>query len=590
MENANWNLDDIFALKDFEKLCVEARHKISLLDKYFAGMNPKMSSEDFLKFTRFHEECLELLHRLGSRPALMESTDQKDSLAIKLKNQVKDLELYFSEKIQPISLWLKGKKIDGKETLDDENAKRLFSANEDLSYIYNYSRLMGRYSLDEKSENILTAKDANGTRVITDLRDMIETEFVFDFTPEGAEPREIKNSAELSSYTYSTNPKEREAAFRARFEQYEKNIDKFFVAYQAIVKDWAYETKLRGFKSPISMRNVANHIEDKVIDTLISVCSDNVGIFQKYFIFKAKELGTSKLSRFDLYAPIGESSATYSYEDALGMVDDAFREFSTTFADNAQKIIKEKHIDSHPGDSKRGGAFCMTVSPSIDPYVLLNFSGKMRDVSTLAHELGHGVHSIYANSHSISAQHANLPLAETASTFGEMILFEKLLNEAKTAQEKKILLSDKLADSYATICRQNFIVKFEISAHEAIQKGIEQKDLSKLWLDNLKRQFGEYVDVDDMFKYEWSYIPHIIHTPFYCYAYNFGELLSMALFARYKQEGDSFVANIESILQAGGSQDPKLVLSEAGIDMASADFWQGSFELIDNWQRELESL
>jgi oligoendopeptidase F len=590
MENANWNLDDIFELKDFEKLCVEARHKISMLDKYFAAMSPKMSSEDFLQFTKFHEECLELLHRLGSRPALMESTDQKDSLAIKLKNQVKDLELYFSEKIQPISLWLKGKEIAGKEALDDENAKRLFAANEDLYYVYSYSRLMGKYSLDEKSENILTAKDANGTRVITDLRDMIETELVFDFKPKDGKARQIKNSAELSSYTYSINPAEREAAFRARFEQYEKNIDKFFVAYQAIVKDWAYETKLRGFKSPISMRNVANHIDDKVIDTLIKVCSDNVGAFQNYFRFKAKELGVKKLSRFDLYAPIGESTETYKYSDAIKMVDDAFRGFSPIFADNAKRIISEKHIDSHPGDSKRGGAFCMTVSPSIDPYVLLNFAGKMRDVSTLAHELGHGVHSLYANSHSISAQHANLPLAETASTFGEMILFEKLLSEAKTNQEKKILLSDKLADSYATICRQNFIVKFEISAHDAIQKGVEQKDLSKLWLDNLKEQFGDSVQVDDLFQYEWSYIPHIIHTPFYCYAYNFGELLSMALYARYKQEGESCVPAIEYILKAGGAQDPKLVLQEVGIDMGSADFWQGSFELINKWQNELESL
>lgn len=362
------------------------------------------------------------------------------------------------------------------------------------------------------------------------------------------------------------------------------------MAYQAIVKDWAYETKLRGFKSPISMRNVANHIDDKVIDTLIKVCSDNVGAFQNYFRFKAKELGVKKLSRFDLYAPIGESTETYQYSDALKMVEEAFRGFSPAFAENAKRIITEKHIDSHPGDSKRGGAFCMTVSPSIDPYVLLNFAGKMRDVSTLAHELGHGVHSIYANSHSISAQHANLPLAETASTFGEMILFEKLLSEAKTNQEKKVLLSDKLADSYATICRQNFIVKFEISAHEAFQKGVEQKDLSKLWLDNLKEQFGDSVEVDDLFQYEWSYIPHIIHTPFYCYAYNFGELLSMSLYARYKQEGASFVTAIENILKAGGSQDPKLVLQEAGIDMASAEFWQGSFELINKWQNELESL
>ncbi len=588
--NNNWKLDDIISLKDFDSLMATTKTQITQFDDYFAKMNPQMSDSDFVAFTRHHEICLEGIHRLGSRPALMEAADQKDSLANKLKNQVKDLEIYFGEKTQPISLWLKGKEVAGKTILDDTNAQRLFAANPDLEYVYNYSRLMGRYSLDEKSENIITAKDSNGTQIITDLRDMIETEFEFDFNPKGGKRQKITNNAEISSYAYSANPAEREAAFKARFEQYEKNIDKFFVAYQAIVKDWGYETKTRGFDSAISMRNTANHIDDQTISTLIDVCSKNVGVFQSYFKFKAKQLGKPQLTRFDLYAPIGEANTSYSYTEAIELVDTAFRSFSPTFADNAKTIIAQNHIDSHPADTKRGGAFCMTVAPSVTPYVLLNFAGKMRDVSTLAHELGHGVHSIYANGHGISAQHATLPLAETASTFGEMILFEKILSETKDNETKKQLLSDKMADSYATICRQNFIVKFEIQAHEALQKGIEQKDLSQMWLDNLKEQFGDSVEVDDMFRYEWSYIPHIIHTPFYCYSYNFGELLSMALYAKYKSEGESFVSSIENILRAGGSEDPKKVLESVGIDMSSAEFWQGSFELLANWQKELEAL
>ena len=590
MNNTNWNLDDIVKLDDFETLYKITEKQILDYANIFEKLNPNMTEQEFVAYTKFHEEVVENLHKLGSRPALMEAADQKDSLALKLKNQVKDLEIKFSEAVQPISLWLKGKEVQGKELLDDDNAKRLFASTPDLEYVYNYSRMMGKYSLDEKSENIMTAKDANGVRVITDLRDMIETEFEYDFKPEGGERKIIKNNAEISSYAYSTNPAERKAAFEARFEQYEKNIDKFFVAYQAVVKDWNYEAKARGFETSIAVRNVANHVDDKSISTLIEVCSNNIGIFQDYFKFKAKELGLEKLTRFDLYAPIGEVNEEYDYEKAIKLVDESFRGFSNAFADNAQKIIQENHIDSHPTDTKRGGAFCMTVTPAITPYVLLNYTGKMRDVSTLAHELGHGVHSLYANMHSISTQHATLPLAETASTLGEMILFEKILSETKDANTKKQLLSDKLADSYATVCRQNFIVKFEIAAHEAIQKGIEESELSQMWLDNLKEQFGDSVEIDDMFRYEWSYIPHIIHSPFYCYAYNFGELLSMALYAKYKQEGESFVTKIEAILAAGGSQDPKQVLANVGIDMGSADFWQGSFELIKAWQKELETL
>ncbi len=590
MKTATWNLDDIVSLDKFKALYETARTEIAQFDDYFAKMTPTMPTEEFAAFTYHHERCIEHLHRLGARPELMEAANQKDSQAIKLKNQVKDLEVFFSEKVQPISLWLKGKKIENKEILDDKNAARLFAANKDLEYVYNYSRKMGRYSLDEKSENLLTAKDANGIRVITDLRDMIETEFVYEFKPKDGKAKQISNNAELSSYTYSTDPNEREAAFRARFERYENNIDKFFVAYQAIVKDWGYESKLRGFKSPISMRNMANHIDDKVIDILIDVCTQNTVVFQDYFKFKAKQLGMPKLTRFDLYAPLGESSENIEYEKALQLVDQSFGGFSSNFAAKAKQIVSENHIDSHPSDAKRGGAFCMTVAPSVTPYVLLNYAGKMRDVSTLAHELGHGVHSLYANKHSISAQHANLPLAETASTFGEMILFEAVLAGTKENDTKRNMLSDKLADSYATICRQNFIVRFEIEAHKALAKGIEESELSRLWLENLAEQFGDSVLIDDMFRHEWAYIPHIFHTPFYCYSYNFGELLSMALYKRYKDEGETFVPKIEAILTAGGSQDPAKVLSSVGIDMASADFWQGSFEILESWMEQLKQL
>lgn len=590
MNKTEWNLDDIVRLDEFEKLYKTARTEIAQFDDYFVKMQPNMSTEDFAAFTYHHERCVEHIHRLSARPELMEAADQKDSQAIKLKNQVKDLEVFFSEKVQPISLWLKGKQIADKEVLDDKNAARLFAANKDLEYVYTYSRKMGQYSLDENSENILTAKDANGIRVITDLRDMIETELVYHFKPKSGKAKKIANNAELSSYTYSPDPIEREAAFRARFEQYDKNIDKFFVAYQAIVKDWGYEAKLRGFKSPISVRNVANHISDDAITALMEVCSSNTAVFQDYFRFKAQRLGMDKLTRFDLYAPLGESTESYTYEQAMDLVEQTFRGFSSGFATKAKQIISENHVDSHPGDSKRGGAFCMTVAPSVTPYVLLNYAGKMRDVSTLAHELGHGVHSLYANKHSISAQHPNLPLAETASTFGEMILFEAILAGSKDANTKRNLLSDKLSDSYATICRQNFIVKFEIEAHDAIKRGVEESELSKLWLDNLKEQFGDSVEVDDLFRHEWAYIPHIIHTPFYCYSYNFGELLSMALYKRYKDEGKSFIPKIEAILAAGGSEDPATILGSVGIDMASADFWQGSFEILKTWMDELESL
>jgi oligoendopeptidase F len=356
------------------------------------------------------------------------------------------------------------------------------------------------------------------------------------------------------------------------------------------VKDWNYEAKLRGYDSAISMRNSANHVSDQAISTLMQVCEKNSDIFQQFFIYKAKMLGVEKLRRFDIYAPIGELKTTLSYESALELVLESFDDFSADFASKAREIIASNHVDALPSANKRSGAFCATIAPSTKPYVLLNYSGKGSDVSTLAHELGHGVHSIYAQEHSISSQHPSLPLAETASTFAEMVLFEKLLAKTTDRDEKKLMLADKIASSYASILRQNFFVKFEIEAHQKIQEGITEQELSALWMKTLQDQFGESVEVDEMFRHEWAYIPHIHHTPFYCYAYNFGELLSMALYQRYKNEGDSFIAVIEKILSAGGSQDPAVVLQEAGIDMASAEFWQGSFTIIEGWISQLEAL
>jgi oligoendopeptidase F len=269
---------------------------------------------------------------------------------------------------------------------------------------------------------------------------------------------------------------------------------------------------------------------------------------------------------------------------------DSFRQFSEKFAEYGEKVITDQHIDSHPKVNKRSGAFCATVGPKITPYVLLNHTNTLRDVSTLAHEMGHAIHSQYANHHMPGSQHANLPLSETASTLGEMILFEKLLAIEKDPEIKKQMLWEKIADSYATILRQNYFVMFEIEAHKLAAAGTTAKELCDLYLKNLREQFGKSVTVEPIFKYEWLYISHIFESPFYCYAYNFGELLSLSLYARYKKEGKSFVSKIEKILAAGGSKDPSVVLKDVGIDVESEEFWRGGFRIVENLQKELESV
>jgi oligoendopeptidase F len=357
-----------------------------------------------------------------------------------------------------------------------------------------------------------------------------------------------------------------------------------------VVKDWGYERQLRGYKSAISIRNFNNHISDRTIEVLLEVCSENKKIFQDYFEYKAKILGVKKLKRFDIYAPTNGVNKKIKLDEAKNLVLDTFEKFSPNFYNLAKKIFEEKHIDSNPKAIKRSGAFCATVGPKITPYIMMNYTEQERDVSTLAHELGHGIHSLLANKHSYSSQGSSLPLAETASTLAEMILFEEMYKKETDLKIKKSMLMEKMADSFATILRQNYFVKFEIEAHKAIVSGTTAEELSNLYLDNLKEQFGDSMDIDPIFKYEWSYIPHILDSPFYCYAYNFGELLSYSLFQNYKKEGPSYIKTIEKMLIYGGSEDPKTILNKIGINTEDKKFWQNSFEIIKNWQKELESL
>lgn len=584
-----WNLDDILPLAKFDELYKDLKTRLPQFNEHFSKMSPEMSTEEFGAYMAFSQKFYEDLSLLGDRPHLMESVNTKDSKARSLSSRAKDLSLEVSEVTQKISQWLKGKEVSGKKPLDDKNAARLFATLGDLEYRYTFMRKNAQHTLSEAEEKIIRIKDSTGVETLLELRELLESEQRYEAVLEqGKAPVVFDNQSELMTHVRSPNPLARENVYKALFTEFDKNIDKYHLIYQSVVKDWVQDAKLRGYSSPIGMRNVANHVPDEAINTLMDVCTKNRTIFQDYFKTKARLLGVEKLRRFDLYAPVDATESKYSYEEAQAMILEIYHNFSPTFSANAKKVIDAQHVEAALSATKRGGAFATTITPSVIPYVFMSYAGTARDVSTLAHELGHAVHFLYAADKPLGAQFANLPLSETASTFGEMLLFEHLLSETKSPKERMTMLLDKLGDSYATIMRQNYFVKFEQQVHARISEGLTPDELSRVWLDGLQEQFGDAVEVDPIFAKEWSYIPHIVNSPFYCYAYSFGDLLSLALYSRYKKEGQSFVPKIEAILAAGGSQDPQIVLSSVGIDVADPVFWQGSFEIIKGWQHELE--
>ena len=585
-EGQCWDLTDIIKKGKFETLFKTVQKDLKTFSSIRKKLKPSMSTKEFSKIMLFTESFKEKLARLGCYAELMLATNIKDQKARQYQSKINNLSITVTDATLYLSQWIKGLQINGLKRLDDKNAKRLFSSIPDLEYSLSKSRLAAKHTLSENEEKIIHRKDITGSEVIGELYDMIVNDFKYTFTV-GKKSQVIDNQQKLVSFVHSPNRKMRRAAYQALFVPYKEHVDKFFVIYSGLVKDWAQEAKLRKYSSSIAMRNFANNVPDTAIQVLLDVCTKNRTIFHKYFRIKAKMLQLKKLERYDLYAPVTSVKEKYSFSAAKKIVFETFEEFSPSFAAKARQIVENNHLDSHPKQNKRNGAFCMSITPSTTPYVLTNFDGKFRDVSTLAHELGHGIHDLYASDHSYSTMHAPLPLCETASTFGEMILFEKLLSKANKKQ-KVAMLMDKLGDSYATILRQNYFIKFEIVAHEMLMRGCTEKELSDAYLKLLKEQLGTGVNVQDQFRYEWAYIPHIYHSPFYCYAYNFGELLSLALFARYKKIGKPFVAKIEKVLAAGGSKDPVKLLKSIGVDILSSAFWNEGFTIIKAWLKELE--
>jgi len=383
----------------------------------------------------------------------------------------------------------------------------------------------------------------------------------------------------------------RAAAYRELYRVYGDEGPVLGQMYQTLVRDWGNEqVDLRHFSSPISARNLMNDIPDPVVETLLGVCERNAPLFQRYFQLKARWLGMDRLRRYDIYSPVAKSDKRYDYARSAQMVMDSFGSFEPRLAGLVKRVFDDNHLDSEVRKGKRGGAFCWSVNPKMTPYVLLNYQGRADDVATMAHELGHAIHAMLASDHSVFTFHASLPLAETASTFGEMMLIDRLLAEEDDASVRRDMLFRQVDDSYATIMRQAFFALFERQAHKMVVQNASVDELSAAYMENLKRQFGDVVDIGDEFRWEWVSIPHIYQVPFYVYAYAFGQLLVLSLYQQYKLEGETFKPRYLKILASGGSDAPAQVLSQAGIDIHSEAFWQGGFKVLAALLDQLEAL
>ena len=567
----------------FQKQIKELESQAVKFEKIKSKLDPKMSSKKFMNIIQQIEEISKNMSKIGGYASLSYSSDTQSDEATSLMTKMSKLGSEISNKILFFDLWWKTQ-------VDDKNAKRLMKDAGEITEYLSHKRLFAKYALSEPEERIINTLDVTGISALVKLYDKITN--AFEYKMKIGNKSKTMTREELTNYVRSTNPKIRETAYKTILTKYTESKGVVGEIYQNIVLNWRDEgIEIRGYESPISMRNIGNDVDDKTIESLLSICRKNSPVFQKFFVQKAKMLKMKKLRRYDLYAPAAANikEKNYAYDKSVKLVFESLGKFSNTLEEYARKVFNENHIDSAIRQGKRDGAFCSTLTPKITPYVLVNFTGKSRDVFTLAHELGHAVHSQAAQNRSILVQDAPLPLAETASTFSELLLYDNLSDKISD-NEKKIMLAEKIDDLYATIMRQSFFTIFEVDAHKQIGEGTTINEISKTYLQNLKEQFGNSVSLSDDFAIEWSCIPHFYHTPFYCYAYSFGNLLALSLFQRYKKEGKDFVPAYMSILAAGGSKKPEKLLAEYGFDIRSPKFWQEGFDYVNEQVKALASL
>lgn len=577
-----WDLCDLVddrSTGNFVKLVDNIKKDVKEFEDNRQILKPDLNSSSFERLVHEIENILETLSRVNSFAQLKYAADTSSNEAAALVLETEKLSSQISNQILFFDLWFK-------KGLDKNNAQRLIDS---ISAVYReylkHKRLIAKYSLNESEEKIINTLEVTGPSALVKIYDRMTNNFEFTVIKKHGIRKRTKiftNKEKLLSLVRSSDANERESAYKALFKTYEKNSGVLGEIYQNLVTQWRDENiSIRGFKSPISVRNIYNNIDDTTVETLLAVCKENANLFHDYFIEKAKFVGMKKLRRYDLYAPISSKNIPkFTFKNATRLVLDTFYKFDPSFGLYTERLFKENHIDSEIRNGKTGGAFCYTVAPKRTPYVLLNFDGMMRDVSTMAHEFGHAIHSMYASDKPILVSHAPLPLAETASVFGEMLLNEEIYKKLNR-EKKKIFLAEQIDDIYATVMRQAFFTIFEIEAHKQIvEKSVTIDIISDLYMKNLRTQFGNSIRISEDFKWEWLYIPHFYHTPFYCYAYSFGNLLVLSLYQQFREEGKSFVSNYLKILSAGGSEKPETLLKDSGFDITKASFWQQGFDLI----------
>jgi oligoendopeptidase F len=563
-----------------ERQLDEAQRRADAFAAAHAGKVAELDGPGLAAAIRELAEIGELIGRAGNYASLRFSVDTADPGNGALLQRVQELGARIETTLVFFDLeWA---------ALDDARAEELLAAD-GLENARHYLRTARRYRphlLSEPEEKLLTEKAVTGrdawTRLFSELTSAIEVTLPDEDAPVAldvalarlASPdREVRATTQ-QAVTDALQPGLRTRAF----------------IYNTLMQDKAVDDRLRSFPSWLSSRNLANEASDESVQALVEAVKDAYEIPRRWYRLKARLLGIDRLADYDRMASVAEEDEDIGWEEAKQTVLDSYHAFSPRLGEAAESFFGG-YIDAPVRPGKRGGAFCAYAVPSLHPYVMLNWTSKRRDVLTLAHELGHGVHASLARPRGIFEQHTPLTLAETASVFGETLVFRRLLDEAPSAASRLSLLAENIEGSIATVFRQTAMNQFEDAAHHARRNEgeLSVERLGELWAASQEDLLGDAVEVTQNYRSWWSYVPHFMGTPGYVYAYAYGQLLALSVYRRYLDEGEAFVPAYVELLSAGGSRSPEDLAAIAGLDLTDAGFWRSGLELVEGQLREAEA-
>ena len=579
-----WDLSEIYKdIKD-PKIKTDLKKIKKSSDNFlnkWKGKIKDLNSSDFLLCIETYQEICENIHRVGTHSNLIFATNMENPEVSRYNSSVSDefTEIFSSLIFFTLEL----------SKVDDKTINAWMSDNKSNKWKPYLTVLRKRnpYLLDPLVEEILIEKSATGRSAWVRLFDETSASLRFPF-----KEKEL-SEAEILNLLSDSDPNNRKIAGKSLSNILDKNKRIFSMILNVISRDRYIEDNKRGFKNIVSSRNLDNDVEDEVVDALVNTVDKAMPqLTHRYYKWKAKEFGKSKLDWWDRNAPLPHTSETsIEWDEAKNIVLDSFASFHPEMSDIAGLFFKNGWIDARVRQGKASGAFAHPSVPSLHPYILVNYQGKIRDVMTLAHELGHGVHQILAAKNGLLMAETPLTLAETASVFGEMLVFRKLLDESPTEQKKQ-LLAGKIEDMLNTVVRQIGFHQFEVKFHEArIKSELTPDEISDIWMETQSHAVGPSINLNNDYRVLWGYIPHFVHTPFYVYAYAFGDSLVNALWQSYQVSNkQDFSKKYIQMLSAGGTKSHNELLKPFKLSAYQSSFWDQGVSMITGLMDELEQL